>query len=59
MASRGSRRARANDNPKQIPLWTHRVKVTGRDDADDFGNYDFYFDLEIDDIERCHDVRVP
>ena len=36
-----------DDDPKQIPLWTHRVKVTARADADDFGDYDFYFDLEI------------
>lgn len=33
-----------SDDPKRIPLWTHRVKVTGRDDGGDYGDYDFYFD---------------
>jgi hypothetical protein len=48
-----------DDDPKQIPLWTHRVKVTGRDDADDFGNYDFYFDLEIERTDRIRCVPMP
>lgn len=46
-----------SDDPKTIPHWTHRIKVTGHDDGGDYGDYDFYFNLYV--REDSHVEAVP
>ncbi len=48
-----------NDDPKQIPRWTHRVKVTGRDDGGDYGDYDFYFDVSVEQVDVKRECPIP
>lgn len=47
------------DDPKTIKDWTHRVKVTGRDDGGDLGDYDFYFDMWVEQKSDERQEHVP
>ena len=48
-----------SDDPKQIPRWTQRIKVTGRDDAGDTGDYDFYVDMWVEQRETWRNCPIP
>ncbi|MDV8071134.1 hypothetical protein R4P64_31945 [Rhodococcus sp. IEGM 1366] len=44
-------RTRADDGGR-IPLWTHSVLLTGVDDNNDVGRYNFYFDCHLEEVHR-------
>lgn len=47
------------DDPKQIPRWTHRLTLSARDDAGDFGHYDLFFDVWVDTVSITRECPVP
>ncbi len=36
------------DDPKRIEHWTHALKMAGQDDGGDYGDYDLYFNIFIE-----------
>lgn len=47
------------DDPKSIPHWTHRITLTGYDDGGDYGQYEAYFNVWVEDIDTVRRCPIP